>query len=25
VQFTNWDEVERFAGQVAQLAAGRAA
>jgi menaquinone-dependent protoporphyrinogen oxidase len=24
VQFTNWDEVERFAGQVAQLAAGRA-
>jgi menaquinone-dependent protoporphyrinogen oxidase len=24
VQFTNWDEVERFAGQVAQLAAGGA-
>jgi menaquinone-dependent protoporphyrinogen oxidase len=24
VQFTNWDEVERFAGQVAQLTAGRA-
>ena len=24
VQFTNWDEVERFAGQVAQLASGRA-
>ena len=24
VQFTNWDEVERFAGQVVQLAAGRA-
>jgi len=23
VQFTNWDEVERFAGQVAQLTAGR--
>jgi menaquinone-dependent protoporphyrinogen oxidase len=23
VQFTNWEEVERFAGQVAQLAAGR--
>jgi menaquinone-dependent protoporphyrinogen oxidase len=25
VQFTNWDEVERFAGQVAQLVAGRSA
>jgi menaquinone-dependent protoporphyrinogen oxidase len=25
VQFTNWDEVERFAGQVAQLAAVRSA
>lgn len=24
-QFTNWDDVERFAGQVAELAAGRAA
>jgi menaquinone-dependent protoporphyrinogen oxidase len=24
VQFTNWDEVDRFAGQVARLAAGRA-
>jgi menaquinone-dependent protoporphyrinogen oxidase len=24
VQFTNWDEVERFAGRVAQLAGGRA-
>ena len=23
VQFTNWDEVDRFAGQVAQLTAGR--
>jgi menaquinone-dependent protoporphyrinogen oxidase len=23
VQFTNWEEVERFAGQVAQLVAGR--
>ncbi len=23
VQFTNWEEVERFAGQVAQLTAGR--
>ena len=25
VQFTNWDEVERFAGQVAALASGRSA
>lgn len=25
VQFTNWDEVERFAGQVAALSAGRSA
>jgi menaquinone-dependent protoporphyrinogen oxidase len=25
VQFTNWDEVERFAGRVAALAAGRGA
>ncbi len=25
VQFTNWDEVERFAGQVVQLVAGRSA
>jgi menaquinone-dependent protoporphyrinogen oxidase len=24
VQFTNWDEVDRFAGQVAQLTAARA-